>query len=776
MWWDGDWLVCGILFTMAILDMLFGSESDRYVKAAKGVIQRIQEHKKEFVEVSDDALRKKTDAFRVRLKDGATLDDLLPEVFAVVSEAARRTTGMDPFTVQCIGGKAIHEGSIAEMRTGEGKTLVAVMPAYLNALGGSSVHIVTVNDYLARRDAVWMGQVFAFLGMTVGVINGQDGSYQYDAGHQEQDQARDDEGAYKVVYDFLRETKRKEVYQCDIVYGTNNEFVFDYLRDNIAYDPDEVRHCGFHFAIIDEVDSILIDEARSPLIISAPSNIPASHYVQFTRFADTLQEDEDYTIDEKKRAVALTASGIEKFERSLKVENVYVEGAQRTLHYLHNALKAKSLFKRDKQYVVRDNEIVIVDEFTGRLQPGRQWSDGIHQAIEAKEGVTVKQETRTYASITFQNYFRMYAKLAGMTGTAKSSEEEFYKVYKMPVISVPTNKPIQRVDHPDVIYQTHNAKVRAVVAKVKDLHHKGQPVLVGTASIDHNEALSKRLKKAKVPHQVLNAKNHEGEGEVIAQAGRQGAVTIATNLAGRGVDIKLGGASVADQDLYAEDIKSLGGLFVLGTERHESRRIDDQLRGRCGRQGDKGETQFFLSLEDDLTRVFGSDQVKGVAQRLGLPEDQGIQNNVISKSIESAQKRVEGHHFDARRFSLEYDTILDSQRAEVYERRRGVLHAAALDSFREFVSEAVVTEVQEKHPDAYVAELRKVVLRSIDLAWMEHLELMDYARSSAGLRSYGQREPLMEYRKEGNQLFSGFWQYVQEITSRSVAETEERTT
>ena len=507
---------------MAILDILFGSESARYVKGAKGVIQAILKHKEAFSALSDEALREKTDEFKAQLKGGTEVDAIMPEAFAVACEAAKRTTGMDPFEVQIVGGKAIHEGSIAEMRTGEGKTLVAVLPAYVNALSGKSVHIVTVNDYLARRDAVWMGQAFAFLGMTIGVINGQDGSYIYDAGHQEEDKERDDEGAYKVVYEFLREAKRKEVYECDIIYGTNNEFVFDYLRDNIAYEPDEIRHRGFHFAIIDEVDSILIDEARSPLIISAPSNIPASHYVQFTKFADTLKEEEDYTIDEKKRAVALTASGIEKFERSLKVENVYVEGAQRTLHYLHNALKAKSLFKRDKQYVVRDNQVIIVDEFTGRLQPGRQWSDGIHQAVEAKEGVTVKQETRTYASITFQNYFRMYEKLAGMTGTAKSSEEEFYKVYKMPVISVPTNKPVQRVDHQDAIYQTHNAKIRAVVAKVKELHEKGQPVLVGTASIDHNEALSKRLKKAKVPHEVLNAKNHEREGEIIAQAGKTG--------------------------------------------------------------------------------------------------------------------------------------------------------------------------------------------------------------------------------------------------------------
>lgn len=758
---------------MAILDTIFGSESERYVKKSKSIVRQIRQHKEELQRMSDEDIKKKTNIFKDKLKTGSSPDDILPEVFAVACEAAKRTTGMDPFDVQLIGGKVIHEGAIAEMRTGEGKTLVAVLPAYLNALSGKSVHVVTVNDYLARRDAVWMGQAFSFLGMSIGVINSQNQSYQYDADHREADQVRDEEGSYKVVHDFLREVDRKEVYACDIVYGTNNEFVFDYLRDNIEYDPEGIRHRGFHFAIIDEIDSILIDEARSPLIISSPANIPASHYKQFAMFADTLKEEEDYTIDEKQRAVALTSAGIKKFEQSLKIENVYVEGAQRTLHYLHNALKAKSLFKRDKQYVVRDDQIIIVDEFTGRLQPGRQWSDGVHQAIEAKESVTIKQETRTYASITFQNYFRMYEKLSGMTGTAKSSEEEFYKVYKMPVISVPTNKPIKRVDHSDAIYQTHNAKVRAVVTKVQELHDKGQPVLVGTASIDHNEALSKRLKKAKVPHQVLNAKNHEGEGEIIAQAGRKGAVTIATNLAGRGVDIKLGGATSEESEKHAQEIKDLGGLFVLGTERHESRRIDDQLRGRCGRQGDEGETQFYLSLEDDLTRVFGSDQVRGVAQRLGLPEDQGIQNKMISKSIESAQKRVEGHHFDARRFSLEYDTILDTHRAEVYDKRKKILFSSEVDTLKDFIDEKDVESAKEKDPESHFTVLRSAVLRGIDIAWMEHLELMDYARSSAGLRSYGQREPLAEYRKEGNQLFSGFWEYVKEKTVVSMEQKDQ---
>ncbi|MDE0243578.1 MAG: preprotein translocase subunit SecA [Candidatus Kaiserbacteria bacterium] len=748
---------------MALLDFILGTESKRYVRRVKASVAAIESRRKELAKESDDALRKKTDDFRVAVKGGATLDSILEEAFAVVCEAARRTTGMDPFNVQVIGGMAIHNGSIAEMRTGEGKTLVAVLPAYLNALSGNSVHIVTVNDYLARRDAVWMGQVFSFLGMTVGVVNSQNQSYRYDPDHRDHDKERDEEGAYKVVHEFLRDVPRKDVYASDIVYGTNNEFVFDYLRDNIEYEKDNIRHRGFHFAIVDEVDSILIDEARSPLIISSPVEIPASHYTQFATFADTLEEEKDYTIDEKQRAVSLTPDGIQKFERILKVENVYVEGSQRAVHYLQNALKAKSLFTKDRQYVVRDGSIVIVDEFTGRLQPGRQWSEGLHQAIEAKEGVKVQQETRTYASITFQNYFRMYDKLAGMTGTALSSEEEFYKVYKVPVLSIPTNKPVQRVDHSDVIYSTRPAKLRAAVKKIQELHEKGQPVLVGTTSIDHSEEISKRLKKKKVPHEVLNAKNHEQEGEVIAQAGRRGMVTIATNLAGRGVDIKLGGADGADRP---EDIKKLGGLFVLGTERHESRRIDDQLRGRCGRQGDEGETQFFISLEDDLARIFGSDRIRSVAQKMGLPEDQAIQNKMISKSIESAQKRIEGHHFDSRRFSLEYDTVLDKHRSEVYKKRRSMLLTDDQGVLADFFSrDDLVGENGEAVP---TETLRRAVLRSIDVAWMEHLELMDYARSSANLRSYGQREPLMEYKREGARLFQGFWDHVKEKVKESL--------
>ncbi len=759
---------------MLLLDRIFGTESEKYVKRAEQMVQDVQAHRKHIAELSDEALQKKTEEFKTSLTSGKSLDDCMSEACAVVSEAAKRTTEMDPFNVQIIGSSVLHRGSIAEMRTGEGKTLVAVPAAYLNALTGKPVHIVTVNDYLARRDAVWMGQIFSLLGMSVGVINSQNQSFEYDPGHTEKDKERDTKGEYKVMYDFLRETTRQNAYRCDIVYGTNNEYVFDYLRDNIEYDSGNIRHRGFHFAIVDEVDSILIDEARSPLIISSAANIPASHYIQFAQFAETLQEKEDYTIDEKHRGVSLTQSGIQKFETALKVQNAFVEGGQRTVHYLQNALKAKSLFKKDKQYVVQDNKIVIVDEFTGRLQHGRQWSEGLHQAIEAKEGVAIQQETRTYASITYQNYFRMYDKLAGMTGTAASSAEEFLKVYKMEVVSIPTNKPSHRIDHPDIIYQTQAAKLRATVKKIKELHEKGQPVLVGTASIEHNEALSKRLKKAKVPHEILNAKNHEREGEIIAQAGKKGMVTVATNLAGRGVDIKLGGPTGEASEKDAEEVKNLGGLFVLGTERHESRRIDNQLRGRCGRQGDAGETQFFISLEDDLTRVFGSEQVLNIAKRLGLPEDQAIQNRIITKSIESAQQRIEGHHFDARRFSLQYDTVLNTHRSEVYTRRQAVLSADKETAFSEYMSGEYVARIQEKHGKESFETIKKIILRSIDMGWMEHLELMDYAKSSANLRSYGQREPLMEYRKESIRLFEGFWKRVNNIVGQTIQEERKK--
>ena len=743
---------------MSIIESIFGTESDRYTGKLKPTVKKINSFSETFSALPDEALKQKTEEFKKRIKDGATIEELLPEVFAVVREVAHRTTGLRPFDVQLMGGIILSKGSIAEMRTGEGKTLVATLPAYLHALFGEPVHIVTVNDYLARRDAVWMGQIYAFLGLSIGVINSQNESYIYDKGHTEVDEERDTLGTFKIVYDFLRPAERKEVYACDIVYGTNNEYAFDYLRDNIEYDSANIRQRGFGFAVVDEVDSILIDEARNPLIISSDANIPESYYKDFATLAATYKEGEDFTKDEKRRSILLTPAGIQKAEKAFKVDNVYVEGAQRAIHHLEQALKAKALYKKNHHYVVRDNKIIIVDEFTGRLQEGRQWSEGLHQAIEAREKVPIQKETRTFASITFQNYFRMYDLLSGMTGTALSSQEEFYKVYGTQVISVPTNNQVKRIDKPDKIFQTEKSKMDAVVEKIKELHEKGQPVLVGTASIEHNEALSKKLKKAKIPHEVLNAKNHEREGEIIAQAGMKGRVTVATNLAGRGVDIQLGGTP-RDEKAYTE-IKDVGGLFVLGTERNESRRVDDQLRGRSGRQGDEGETQFFVSLQDSLVKIFGSERVHMIASQLGVPEEQAIESKLISKSIESAQKRIEGHHFDARRFSLQYDTVLNKQRTEVYVRRREILTAED-DTVPTIAKEYISAEEHKKEDMQDIETLKRILLRSIDITWIEHLELMDYARGSANLRSYGQREPLAEYRKEGNRLFSTFWEHVQ---------------
>ena len=745
---------------MSILDKIFGTESEREIKKLNPIIPLIREREEQ--EFSNP--KEETAKLKERFNKGESLDDLLPDAFALASQVSKRTTGLHPFDVQLMGGVAIHKGNIVEMRTGEGKTLVAVMPAYLNSLNGKSVHIVTVNDYLARRDAVWMGQIFAELGLTVGVINGENQSFIYDPGHKEVDEERDKHGSFKVVYDFLRECSRKESYACDIVYGTNNEFAFDYLRDNIEYSVDDLRQTNLGFAIVDEVDSILIDEARNPLIISSAVNIPASQYIEFAKFSNTFVEEEDYTKDDKHRSVSLTASGVAKLEKGLNVSNIYIEGGQKVLHYMVNALKAKSMFKKNQQYIVRDNKIVIVDEFTGRLQPGRQWSEGLHQAIEAKEGVPIQQETRTYASITFQNYFRMYGKLSGMTGTALSSQEEFFKVYKTPVIAVPTNNEVKRHDYVDLVYQTSEAKFTAVVGKIQELNKKGQPVLVGTASIDNNEYLAKKLKRKKIPHEVLNAKNHEREGEIIANAGKKGSVTIATNLAGRGVDIKLGGID-APKEIY-EEIKGLGGLFVIGTERNESRRVDNQLRGRSGRQGDEGETQFYISMEDSLVRIFGSDRVRSVAEALKFPPDQPIQNKMIANSIEGSQKRIEGQHFDSRRFSLQYDTVLSTQRSEVYSKRRKVLFGEELSEY--------VNNFSELKEELGEDKLKGIVLRSIDLAWIEHLELMDYAKGSVNLRSYGQKEPLAEYKRESSKLFNGFWDYVKETVQKNIDSTPKK--
>jgi preprotein translocase subunit SecA len=598
---------------MSLFKSIFG---DKYAKAVKPfwpVVAEINAFEDKIKSLSDTDLRLKTQEFKQRIKleieggKGESLDQILPEAFAVVREASRRTLGERHFDVQLIGGIILNKGGIAEMRTGEGKTLVATLPAYLNALTGNGVHIVTVNDYLSRRDAVWMGQVYDFLGLTVGVIN-HEASFLYDIKHisnkeiaNDEDKTRDEIGSFKIVYDFLKPCTRREAYEADITYGTNNEYGFDYLRDNIEYTEKDLRQREYNFAIVDEVDSILIDEARTPLIISAPTTESGDLYAKFADIVKSFKKDEDFTVDEKLKAIQLTDNGISKAEKALGLENIYTDAGIKYVHHLETATRAKALFEKDTDYVIKDDEIIIVDEFTGRLQPGRRWSEGLHQAIEAKEGVKIQKESRTFASITFQNYFRLYKKLSGMTGTALTSEEEFYKVYHIETFSIPTNKEIQRLDKNDLIFQTEHGKFLAVAKKVKELQQKGQPVLIGTVSIEKNEILSAYLNKEGVRHNVLNAKNHEKEGEIVAQAGHKGGVTVATNMAGRGVDIKLGGIPFNKENF--EEVKKLGGLCVIGTERHEARRIDNQLRGRAGRQGDPGETQFYVSLEDSLMRI-----------------------------------------------------------------------------------------------------------------------------------------------------------------------------
>ncbi len=757
---------------MSILDRFFGHAYDGALKEARAVVPLVAAYEEGLVGLSDDDIRAKTIEFKARVKDGLSLDKLLPEAFALVREVAKRTLGQRHYDVQIIGGAILHSGKITEMRTGEGKTLVGTLPAYLNALSGNGVHVVTVNDYLARRDAVWMGQIYAALGLSVGVIN-SDGSYLYDPGHTEVDQERDQEGSYKVVYEFLRPVTRKEAYAADITYGTNNEFGFDYLRDNIEYDVANLRQREHVYAIVDEIDSILIDEARTPLIISAPTAQSEDLYDQFAQIAAKLDPATDYTIDEKLRSATLTTAGIARAEELLGVENIYTEKGIKHVHHLETAVRARALYRNNKEYVVRDGEVVIVDEFTGRMQPGRRWSDGLHQAIEAKEGVRIREESRTYASITFQNYFRQYDKLCGMTGTGLTSAEEFYTVYGLDVVPVPTHRPVQRDDKNDLIFQTEKGKFDAIAQKVRELHEKGQPVLLGTASIEKNELLSIHLTRAGVPHEVLNAKNHEREGEIIAEAGKRGGVTLATNMAGRGVDIKLGGVHASHEE--SEVIKSLGGLFVLGTERHDARRIDNQLRGRSGRQGDPGTTQFFVSLEDDLMRRFATDTIKGMMGRFGIPEDQPIENRMITRSLERAQEQIEGQNFDARKHVLAYDDVLNKQRVSIYARRRNLLRGS-----HEEVEE-ILKEVLTEHPEVakalkerqasfgeerWFSLSRRLMLQVLDALWVEHLELMDYTRSSVNLRAYGQRDPLIEYRKEASRLFTE----LQEVFRARVAE------
>jgi len=740
---------------------IFGTENDRILKKLTPELEKINSFENVLKNLSDQELKEKTKEFKARMKEGEELDVILPEAFAVVREASVRTQSLRPYDVQMIGGMVLHQGMIAEMRTGEGKTLVATLPAYVNALTEKGVHVITVNDHLARRDAVWMGQVYAFLGLSVSVINTQNTSYLYDPSHVESDEERDEVSSFRVMYEFLKPCSRKEAYAADITYGTNAEFGFDYLRDNTQYSQDSLVQRGNAYAIIDEVDSILIDEARVPLILSSFVDEVTDMYVQFAGIVRQLQSEDHFTIDEKMQAVQITDAGISKAEELLGIENLYSNENIRYVHQLETALRAKALFQKDKKYVIREGEIVLVDEFTGRMTPGRRLSDGLHQALEAKENVTIQQETKTLASITYQNYFRFYDKLSGMTGTAETSDEEFRKVYNVDVIVIPTNRSIARKDHSDLIFQTEQGKLKAVAKKVKELHQEGQPVLVGTASIQKNEMVSAYLTSMGVPHNVLNAKNHELEAEITAEAGKNGAVTIATNMAGRGIDIKLGGA-LATQEEY-ENIKNKGGLYVLGTERHEARRIDNQLRGRAGRQGDPGETQFYVSLEDDLMRVFGGDKALGMVKSLGLPEDEAIYNPFVSRALESAQKRIEGFHFDARKSVLEYDTVLNKQRETVYAKRKSILFARGdeMSALAQDISktvdpkqQSIIQEKQESFGKESFHELiRRVALRSIDMLWMSHLDTMDHARRSVNLRAYGQREPLVEYKKEGLRLF-----------------------
>ena len=741
----------------------------------RGIVDVINGHEKALESLSDDALAGHTGKFKERLANGESLDDMLPEAFAVVREASRRVLGMRHFDVQMIGGICLHEGKIAEMRTGEGKTLVATLPVYLNALEGKGVHMVTVNDYLARRDSEWMGRVYRFLGLSVGLI------------------AHD--------MDF---PERKLAYASDVTFGTNNEFGFDYLRDNMVIHPQQMVQRDLHYAIVDEVDSILVDEARTPLIISGPGQKSTDMYAVMARAVAQLKEGEDYKLDEKQKTVAPSDEAVLKVERIVGIKNLYAPENLELSHCFTAALRAKALMKRDRDYVVRDDEIIIVDEFTGRLMVGRRYSDGLHQAIEAKEGVKIQRESQTLASITFQNYFRMYDKLGGMTGTAKTEEDEFLKIYKLPVVVVPTNRPVQRVDEPDAIYKTKRAKYRAVGQAVEEIHKTGQPILIGTTSITQSEELSAILKKHGVEHNVLNAKYHEKEAEIIKDAGQKGAVTIATNMAGRGTDIQLG-----------DGVQELGGLYILGTERHESRRIDNQLRGRAGRQGDPGRSKFYLSLEDDLLRLFASDNIASIMDRLGMDENDPIEHKLITRSIERAQKKVEARNFDIRKHVLEYDDVMNQQREVIYAERCKILRGEDLKENIFFMLDKIIESEMDQYAnaklypeewtldgliedaekiyapegklkkeeleamsrdeleetlkktahEAYAAreqlfgeenmrELEKVVmLRVVDNHWMEHLDRMDMLREGINLRAYGQRNPLVEYKIEALDMF-----------------------
>ena len=769
-----------------VLKKVFGSQNERTLKKLMPIVSEINDFEPEIQKLSDEELRGKTAEFRQRLENGQEIDDILPEAFAVAREASVRALGMRPFDVQLIGGIVLHQGTIAEMKTGEGKTLVATMPIYLNALSGKGVHLVTVNDYLAKRDSEWMGRLYKFLGLSVGcIVHGLD------------------------------DRERQEAYNADITYGTNNEFGFDYLRDNMKFRKEELVQRELHYAIVDEVDSILIDEARTPLIISGPAEKSTELYYKVNRIIPPLREEEHYTKEEKSRTVSLTEEGVERVERLLGVENLYDPANMTINHHVQQALKAHVLFKRDVDYIVKDGEVVIVDEFTGRLMPGRRYSEGLHQALEAKEGVKVENENQTLASITFQNYFRIYNKLAGMTGTAETESPEFAKIYKLDVVVVPTHMKMIRKDHPDCIYRTESEKFKAVAREIKELYEIKRPVLVGTISITKSEKLSEMLKRTGVPHQVLNAKQHEKEAEIVAQAGQPGSVTISTNMAGRGTDIVLGPGVV-----------DVGGLHIIGTERHESRRIDNQLRGRSGRQGDPGSSRFYLSLEDDLMRIFAADRLSGLMQRIGMAEDEPIEHGLISKAIENAQSRVEDHNFSIRKNIIEYDDVMNQQREIIYRQRREALHgdnlrSAVFDMIEDALDAIVEANTAEKtyaedwdlaaikteihrifgiqpdlSPEAlgdmnseefrqYLFELVEkryadresefsepimrdlenfILLQTVDALWKDHLLNMDYLKEGIGLRGYGQQDPLVAYKREGHEMF-------QEMIARIKEET-----
>ena len=773
-----------------LLTKVFGSSNDRYLKQLRPIISRINDLEQDVLSLSDPEIAAKTIAFKERLEKGEPLDELLPEAFAVVREAGKRVLGERHYDVQLVGGVVLHQGKIAEMKTGEGKTLTSTLPVYLNALTGKGAHVVTVNDYLAARDSEWMGQVYRFLGMTCGnIVHGLD------------------------------DAERRAAYGADITYGTNNEFGFDYLRDNMKFEQADFCQRGFNFAIVDEVDSILIDEARTPLIISGPAEISTELYAQVDKIIPKFEKDVHYNFDEKARQISLTDEGIALGEELLEVENLYDPTSIENLHNLNQGLKAHIVFKKDVDYIVNNNQVVIVDEFTGRTMEGRRFSDGLHQALEAKERVKIEQENQTLASITFQNYFRMYDKLAGMTGTADTEAPEFKKIYNLDVVVMPTNQPMVRDDYADVIYKNEAAKYRAVVKEIAELHEKGRPVLVGTISIDVSEKISNMLKKEKVEHEVLNAKHHEREAEIIAGAGQIGKVTIATNMAGRGTDIKLG-----------EGVVEVGGLHILGTSRHESRRIDNQLRGRAGRQGDPGSSRFFLSLEDDLLRIFGSGRITGIMDKLGMEEDEPIEHTMISRAIENAQRKVEGHNFDIRKHLLEYDDVMNKQREIIYQQRSEVLNdddvveviddmiedliegAAAefyqdraesiewdwegfttrmgelfhhtpewteeertdltLESFTEkirvFVKEKYKMQSEVNGEDTQIQLEKLILLQVVDSHWKDHLLSMDHLKEGIGLRGYGQKNPLNEYKREGYELFGHMVETVKSQTISSL--------